>query len=771
MNTLIKKSLKNFNLVSSKKLSKIVNSFSDMRENNNNILDKILDKTKFFLVFVCLLAATLTSHSTNSYNEGELHVTGVVEEGYEPISGASIKVYQNDKLVYTDKANSKGFFAFSLELESEYIGEFTAPGMITKRLLFDTRVQNRRTSEKYFEFHFAVSLFEEVEGIDFSFFDEPLSTIAFIDEINRFFFRESETHPRLRRANEIHREVVDIVRRRDSYDKQIAQADQYFDDASYDMAKIAYNEAASFLPDKEYPKQRLAEIEVLLAERQQNRSEYKNLIASADRAFSRGLYESAREQYRQASLLMKGDNYANSRLNEIDQLIAEREQTEKDYTRLLSIADAAMQSRSYEMAKLKYKEAARLKPSEDYPVDKILEIDKLLAKNNDSDDYQKFLKKADSYFSVKNLETAKKWYNAALQVKPEQSYPQKRIDLINQMIDSQKLADIKEQEEKEKQKELELKKQREEREKLAQQKRERERAEQERLRKLKEQQALAEAKRKEEEERNKIKKDMEPEPVVAQNNDNELEKQQKIEAQRKLEQKRKAEEKEKQERERKLAEQRDYERRKRLAQQQQKDRERRTEEKSSNTEFSVAYTNAVKEGDKLLDYRQFYNARDAYQLALSIRPGEPYPQSKIREINQIFAESEEMADFYRQGYFDVSNVKEKISNNKEKKFYFVPFDRRRTGSYLSMQTSNLDGKPIRLFINYGKDDTKAGGFSITIDKTNGTANLEIDISSQTRWITEDNNWVSIYPLGGNIEVDKVKVYFGQPQQSLNNTEY
>ncbi len=223
------------------------------------------------------------------------------------------------------------------------------------------------------------------------------------------------------------------------------------------------------------------------------------------------------------------------------------------------------------------------------------------------------------------------------------------------------------------------------------------------------------------------------------------------------------------EEEKKLAQQREFERRKALAQQQEKENSTRSttnKNTTTNASNSFEYEQAVKEADKYFAQKHYYQSRDAYQLALSYHPDDQHSEQRIREINSIFAKSKEMDDFYKQGYFDVSNVREKIVNNGEKKYFFVPFDKRRTGSYLLMKADNVEGKPLRLYVNYGNDNTKNGGFSIVLDPKKGVSDVMIDISSQNRWITENNNWVSIYPLGGEIDVHKIKVFFGEQQAGM-----
>ncbi|MFP4289647.1 MAG: hypothetical protein ACOC2E_06390, partial [Bacteroidota bacterium] len=464
--------------------------------NQTKLTDKIAKKIVLILVFLLFTFSKLYAGFTS---DGVLYVTGIVERGYDPINEADVKVYLNNQLIYSDQSNHKGWFSFTLDLGQEYVAEFTAPGMITKKLAFDTRLEGKNTKETYFEFDFAVDLFPEVEGIDFSFFDDPLSTIGYIDEIKRFFFRESETSPRLRKANQIHRKVIDIVRRRDSYDKQIEQADIHFDTGNFDMAKSSYEEASGFLPDKEYPKQKIAEIDVLLAERKQNQSQYNSLIASAEKDYNKGMYESAREKYRQASLLMSGDSFANNKISDIDDFIKQQENARSEYTRLISIADAAFESKSYDMAKLRYQQAADLMPDESYPEERISDIEKMLNNGTNTDaEYAKLIQKADTYFGLKKLEDAKKWYQSAQSLKPSESYPQNRIGLIEQMLDEQTMMAAKQKEKEKQEREDQLRRERELRQKQHLQEQS-EKEKQEALALQKEKERREELKRKQEE--------------------------------------------------------------------------------------------------------------------------------------------------------------------------------------------------------------------------------------------------------------------------------
>lgn len=60
------------------------------------------------------------------------------------------------------------------------------------------------------------------------------------------------------------------------------------------------------------------------------------------------------------------------------------------------------------------------------------------------------------------------------------------------------------------------------------------------------------------------------------------------------------------------------------------------------SEIERNYKQAVAEGDELFKKREFEKAKKAYKTALSHKPGEKYPQNKIKEIDKLLAEIEKL---------------------------------------------------------------------------------------------------------------------------------
>lgn len=675
--------------------------------------------------------------------DGELVVTGRIEQSYEPVSSGQLRIYENNRLIAQENANGRGRFSFSLPLEGEFVVAFTAPGLVTKRLMFDTRVADKRTRSRYFDFDFVVDLFPEIDGIDFTFFEEPLSTIAFINEINRFFFRENETSPRLRRANEIHRQVVDLIRRRESYALSVKQADEFFNNRNYEQARTSYREAHSFLPDETYPPQRIEQIDQILAETRQERQRQEQQRQEELARQQEEERQKAQEQQRQQQLARQSQKEQQQELEHQKQLEVAQQQEEQRKRQLeqqqqeelaqqkererLALQERQRQEeqeRQQELAKQQEEERQRELEKQRREEERRLQEEQqnrqqLAQQQQVQQQYENAIAMGDREFAAENYVVARVFYQNAQGIKPEATYPGEQLSEIENRINRQEMA----------------------RQRALAQQREQELQQLEQQEHERQQTLLAEQRRQREQQAQQSREEQERQ---------EQQRQQETALKREREQQQLAEQQ-------RLAAQRQREQTQQQAQQKAQNRQ------AGNQAYEREYNSAVENGDRLFQRRQLFEARDAYQLALSHRPASSHPQERIREINEMLASSAEMERFYASGHLDVSNVREQIFNNDEKRFFFVPFDRRRVGSYLMLEAENMEGKPLRLFINYGKDSQRLGGFSVNIGGHTGVTDLRIDISGQNRWITEDNNWISIYPLGGNIDLHNLKIHFGPGQ--------
>ena len=241
----------------------------------------------------------------------------------------------------------------------------------------------------------------------------------------------------------------------EKYKAAIAKGDAALKLKSYDEAKSGYNEALGFKPAEAYPKTKLAEIDKAiadaaakeaadkerLAKEKELTEKYNAAIAKADASLAAKEYDAAKTAYTEASTLKSTEKYPKDKIAEINAILAKEmgaKELEKKYADAISKGDAALTSKDYASAKTQYNAAIALKPSEQYPKDKLAEAEKALADANAAKEkeaaekaketkYKAAIAKGDAAMAAKTYAAAKAAYNEALAVKPGEQYPQDKI--------------------------------------------------------------------------------------------------------------------------------------------------------------------------------------------------------------------------------------------------------------------------------------------------------------------------------------------------------
>lgn len=237
------------------------------------------------------------------------------------------------------------------------------------------------------------------------------------------------------------------------YKELITKADNAFNSASYDEAILHYKSSLEVKPDEAYPKDKIAQAEAkktelaAKAEEQKKLEEqYKTIIADADKKFFANELNEAKITYQEASKIKPDETYPKNQIKEIDNKLAQiaaKEQEEKvkkeKYSQLIKDGDLAMSSENYIEAKTNYKNALTLFANESYPKEKVLEIDKILAEKVAKEkaaaeleaNYNKLIAEGDKLFGLNDFVKSKSSFQQALQLKPDETYPKNKIEEID----------------------------------------------------------------------------------------------------------------------------------------------------------------------------------------------------------------------------------------------------------------------------------------------------------------------------------------------------
>lgn len=237
------------------------------------------------------------------------------------------------------------------------------------------------------------------------------------------------------------------------YKELITKADNAFKSSSYDEAITHYKSSLEVKPNEAYPKDKIAESEAKKAElatkaeeQKKLEEQYKSIIVNADKTFFANELNEAKVSYQEALKIKPEETYPKNQIQEIDNKLAQlaaKEQEEKakkeKYTQLIKDGDLAMNSENYTEAKTNYQNALSLFSNETYPKEKVLEIDKILAEKAAKEkaaaeldaNYNKLIAEGDKLFAANDLVKSKSSFQQALQLKAEEAYPKNKIEEID----------------------------------------------------------------------------------------------------------------------------------------------------------------------------------------------------------------------------------------------------------------------------------------------------------------------------------------------------
>lgn len=109
---------------------------------------------------------------------GGFTINGRVKVESGSLDGTRVVVYK-DGVKQRVVTNSLSKFSIDLDLNTNYVLSFEKEGFVTKKLNFDTHAPAEAVANGFTPFEFAVSLFEQYEGVNTVVFNQPVGMIRF----------------------------------------------------------------------------------------------------------------------------------------------------------------------------------------------------------------------------------------------------------------------------------------------------------------------------------------------------------------------------------------------------------------------------------------------------------------------------------------------------------------------------------------------------------------------------------------------------------------
>lgn len=226
--------------------------------------------------------------------------------------------------------------------------------------------------------------------------------------------------------------------------------------ADYGKAKDKYNAAAGLKPEVAEPKNRIKAIDDLLAqldkerrEAEEKQKQFDQLMAKGDKAVTSEAFAEAKSSFEQALAIFPEEQSPKDKIAEVTQLIADKQKQEaelkakqEEFAQLMSQGGSLQSERKLQDAKARFEEALALKIDDNAAQARISEVNELIKQEQKAEaekaaqikSYQDAISRADQLFGNEKFDDAIAEYKKASGILPEEQYPQQKIKESEQRL-------------------------------------------------------------------------------------------------------------------------------------------------------------------------------------------------------------------------------------------------------------------------------------------------------------------------------------------------
>ena len=310
-------------------------------------------------------------------------MVGIVKEDGKPVYRALAKLIENGEQVDKTATNYSGKFTLTLEVGKNYIIEISKAGYVTQKISVQTNVPQQYVREGFFPFEFEVSMIKDMSGLNTSIFRKPVMKIKYSFSKRDFFIDENYEKYIKSDVLAVYRQLEGI--KRQIFNDKIAEAKNLFTKQQYEDAWLLYDEAAKLMPGETGPKENINQIKELISRETPLEMAYYQHISEAESFFETDKQQ-AKKHYQLALLYKPEAQEPKQKIHEINEMLSDLSNMKRNaYESNIEKADELFNQKKYEEAREFYKEALDLIPDEQYPKNRIDEINTIIPPDGQED--------------------------------------------------------------------------------------------------------------------------------------------------------------------------------------------------------------------------------------------------------------------------------------------------------------------------------------------------------------------------------------------------
>ena len=410
------------------------------------------------LIFLCIIGLLFSVNTAFSQVMIPVQITTKNALTDTKEGGIVLKVYDGTTIVKTISSDANGLIKFTIPGGKKYRVEFSKAGKVGRFMIWDFKnvVDEMISGNVIPMMESPLSLFEEVPGVDFSFFKtNPVTEFYYDPSIDKERMANDvvKSQKTIKKQESLKKEIENLKGQSNAqYNTLIKQAEGLEKQKKYTEAIAVYEKASELDKTATLPGDKIVELELLAnaqkgatATNAQLEQDYKNLVNSANTLRDQGKTEEALDKY-EAAYKLKKEQYV---LDEIDKcelaLKAEKSQgaNKVKYDQAMKQGDGFVAQKSWEAAKAKYNEALLALPNDPIAKTKLTDVtNKLNQQKEEQAKQAKFntaMGAGDALFGQNKYEEAKVKYEEALVHLPGNAdATKKKLDCTTKISELQK---------------------------------------------------------------------------------------------------------------------------------------------------------------------------------------------------------------------------------------------------------------------------------------------------------------------------------------------
>ena len=362
-----------------------------------------------------------------------------IEKGNPAGTVVNLFNLQSNILEKSLSVTSAGNFDLELNYQTEYKLSIVKEGYYPKDILISTVIPyNVWQKDSVFPpFYIVVNLFKKVPGVSLSFEGKTIGKISYSPKGGLDNF-DSDNYLN---DKDIKEEIETAINNsgEDNFNKILAEALDLEKNNDLKSAYQKYLGANRLKPNDKFVREKLRDLSSDL----KNELEDAKLLAEFNRVMELGNaniekknYLEAISNFKSALKLKPGETTATNKLREAEQLLAEanteKAKTEEEFKRLVALGDENVSKKNYPEAIIGYNGALKIKPNDQYCLNKLSAAEKLLAQSEADrskleEKFKQLLASGDKNITDQKYQEAISDFKGALTLKPEDQVARQKL--------------------------------------------------------------------------------------------------------------------------------------------------------------------------------------------------------------------------------------------------------------------------------------------------------------------------------------------------------